>query len=164
MVGNLEKKEIREILKNNYLGRLGFCLNGRPYIIPTTYYFDNSTSGIVSHSREGMKIEAMRKNPEICFEIEEVDHLSKWRSVLLWGKYEELTGSTARHALHSFVEHIRQLLNKEGVDTAHFINDLSYAESGDGAAVIYRIHILGQSGKYGSHDSHPNYTELSNSN
>ena len=163
MVGNLRKKEIQEILRNNYIGRLGFCLDDKPYIIPTTYYYDEMASGIISHSREGMKIEAMRKNLEICFEIEEVDNLSKWRSVLLWGRYEELTGSTARYALHNFVSHIRQLLSKEGRNTEHFINDMSYADSEEGAAVVYRIHILDQSGKYGSHDSHPNFSELSNS-
>ena len=164
MVGNLKKKEIREILKNNYVGRLGFCLKGRPYIIPTTYYFDESTSGIISHSREGMKIEEMRKDKEICFEIEEVDNLSRWRSVLLWGKYEELTGSTARFALHNFVHHVRELLHRQGIDAAQFIDDMSYADAEDGNAIIYRIHILKQSGKYGSKDSHANFTELSGSN
>lgn len=164
MVGNLKKKEIREILKNNYVGRLGFCLKGRPYIIPTTYYFDESTSGIISHSREGMKIDEMRKNKEICFEIEEVDSLSRWKSVLLWGKYEELTGSTARFALHNFVSHVRELLHKQGKDAAHFIDDMSYADAEDGKAIIYRIHILKQSGKYGSKNPHANFTELSDSN
>jgi nitroimidazol reductase NimA-like FMN-containing flavoprotein (pyridoxamine 5'-phosphate oxidase superfamily) len=41
----------------------------------------------------------MRENPNVCFEVDRMEDLANWRSVIGWGKYEELDGSVADHAV-----------------------------------------------------------------
>jgi len=33
----------------------------------------------------------MRKNPEVCFQLDVIENLASWRSVICWGTFEELT-------------------------------------------------------------------------
>jgi uncharacterized protein len=40
----------------------------------------------------------MRRNPEVCFEVDRVEDLVNWDSVIGWGTYEERYGSQAEHA------------------------------------------------------------------
>jgi nitroimidazol reductase NimA-like FMN-containing flavoprotein (pyridoxamine 5'-phosphate oxidase superfamily) len=35
-------------------------------------------------------MELMRGNPEICFQVDEMKDMSRWKSVIAWGKFEEL--------------------------------------------------------------------------
>ena len=39
---------------------------------------------------EGKKIEMMRKNPEVCFQVDAIADLLNWESVICWGKFEEI--------------------------------------------------------------------------
>ena len=32
----------------------------------------------------------MRANPFVCFEVEDIDDLANWHSVIAWGVFEEL--------------------------------------------------------------------------
>ena len=52
----------------------------------------------------------MRENPEVCFEVEQVDNLASWRSVIAWGTYEELHGSEAKKAMGLLVERVMPLM------------------------------------------------------
>lgn len=64
------KSEIEEIFKKAKVGRLGMCLNNKPYIIPIAfvYYKDK----IYFHSaNRGRKIRIMKMNPYVCFEVDE---------------------------------------------------------------------------------------------
>ncbi len=41
----------------------------------------------------------MRTNPEVCFEADRYDRdTGSWRSVIAWGRYEELEGDDAQAA------------------------------------------------------------------
>lgn len=39
---------------------------------------------------EGQKLHMMRANPFVCFEVEDIDDLANWHSVIAWGVFEEL--------------------------------------------------------------------------
>jgi nitroimidazol reductase NimA-like FMN-containing flavoprotein (pyridoxamine 5'-phosphate oxidase superfamily) len=83
MMGKLTDNEIDEVLSTNLLGRIG-CRNGeKMYVIPVNYVYDGQY--ILAHSQEGLKIDIMRNNPSICFEVEEVKNFINWRSVIIWG-------------------------------------------------------------------------------
>lgn len=45
-------------------------------------------------SIEGRKIDMLRTDPAVCMEVDEYEPGS-WCSVILWGRYEELTGEDA---------------------------------------------------------------------
>jgi len=88
MMGTLNKSQIFQVLTMQLYGRLACQENGRLYVVPVSYSFDGEY--IYAHSREGQKIEIMRKNSQVCFQTDIIDSLSNWRSVIVWGKYQEL--------------------------------------------------------------------------
>jgi nitroimidazol reductase NimA-like FMN-containing flavoprotein (pyridoxamine 5'-phosphate oxidase superfamily) len=45
---------------------------------------------------QGRKVEMMRQNNEVCFEVDEIYDMSNWKSVVAWGAFEELKGSHER--------------------------------------------------------------------
>ena len=70
MIGNLTNEQIEEVLKENVLGGIG-CNDGKKiYVVPINYIYDGKF--IIAHSVAGMKIQMMRKNPDVCFEVDEM--------------------------------------------------------------------------------------------
>jgi uncharacterized protein len=89
MVAELTEQETTEFLKSHRLGRIG-CNDGkRTYVVPLSYVY--SGPDILCHSRGGLKIEMMRRNPSVCIEVDDVTDYRHWKSVIAWGEYEELT-------------------------------------------------------------------------
>ncbi|HJO56518.1 MAG TPA: pyridoxamine 5'-phosphate oxidase family protein [Candidatus Scalindua sp.] len=63
--------EVEELLSNTLVGRLGTCFNDIPYITPVNYIYGNNK--IYFHSaHEGRKIENIRHNQQVCFEIDKI--------------------------------------------------------------------------------------------
>ena len=63
--------EAEELLSNALVGRLGTCFNDIPYITPVNYIYGNNK--IYFHSaHKGRKIENIRHNQQVCFEIDEI--------------------------------------------------------------------------------------------
>ena len=68
MIGRLNDEQIDEVLRANVLGRIA-CTDGtKMYVVPINYVYDGKF--IIAHSVAGMKIEMMRRNPEVCFEVD----------------------------------------------------------------------------------------------
>src|SRR5436190_15863018 len=88
MLGTLTLLQIEEVIKGQIVGRIGCHADGLTYVVPVSYAYDGDY--IYSRTFEGMKINMMRRNPDVCFEAEDTKSLSKWRSVVAWGSYEEL--------------------------------------------------------------------------
>ncbi|WP_394842363.1 pyridoxamine 5'-phosphate oxidase family protein [Pendulispora brunnea] len=88
MMGALSAKEADEVLESQSLGRIGYIADGKPWIVPVTYIYDGTCAYV--HSAEGSKVVAMRSNPHICFEVEDVVDMGHWRSVVAQGVFEEL--------------------------------------------------------------------------
>jgi len=103
MLGQLTNEEIEEVLMNNLLGRIG-CSNGKKvYVVPVNYVYDGHY--IFAQSQEGLKIDMMRNNPNVCFEVDEVKDFINWQSVILWGVYQELFDERSRYdVMKSFNE------------------------------------------------------------
>jgi uncharacterized protein len=52
-----------------------------------------------------MKVEMMRANPQVCFEVDQIHTYNSWQSVIAWGKYEEVLEPAEKESLmKSFVE------------------------------------------------------------
>ena len=104
MMGELNETEINNILSSQVIGRLA-CADGKyPYIIPLTYTFDGKF--IYGQVLEGKKLDIIRKNPNVCFQVDSVLDIYNWQSVILYGHFEEQLGedlSTARDILFSRV-------------------------------------------------------------
>lgn len=88
MISNLTETESKELLAKAKFGRLGCISEGEPYVIPVNYVFDGVS--IFIHSLHGKKIAAMRENPRVCFQVDEIESDFKWQSVIVFGRYEEI--------------------------------------------------------------------------
>lgn len=96
-----DKTVLHEILSNSKICRLGMIDNGLPYVLPFNFgYHENC---IYIHSApEGKKIDILRKNPLVCFEIEQHVEIIEdeiackcstlYRSVVGYGTVEIVTG------------------------------------------------------------------------
>jgi len=98
------KEEIQTILDHCERCRLGFSEDGVPYVIPMNYgyTFENDVLTLFFHgASEGRKIDIIRKNPLVCFEIDcdyrlnpdasPQRHAVKWESIVGTGTIEYVT-------------------------------------------------------------------------
>jgi uncharacterized protein len=97
MLGELTPEEIDDLLRSEAIGRIGCYAFGRPYVVPITYAYDGVA--IYAHSREGLKLRMMRSHPSVCFEIDRMDGLSSWKSVIAMGTFSELEAKEAQLAM-----------------------------------------------------------------
>ena len=89
MIRQLASTEIDDFLRNQIVGRIGCTYQNEVYIIPMSYAYDGEN--VYCHSYEGKKMEMMRKNPKVCFQVDEMKDMGDWKSVIAWGDFEELT-------------------------------------------------------------------------
>jgi len=88
MFGKLNDKEIEEMMHHQILGRIGCHADGVTYVVPISYVYDGVY--VYGHTFEGMKINLLRKNPKVCFQVDSTKNLANWESVIGWGEFEEL--------------------------------------------------------------------------
>ncbi len=64
-----DQKEIEAILREAQVCRIAMCDRSEPYVVPVCFGYEDRK--LYFHSAaEGKKIEALRANPRVCFEVE----------------------------------------------------------------------------------------------
>jgi nitroimidazol reductase NimA-like FMN-containing flavoprotein (pyridoxamine 5'-phosphate oxidase superfamily) len=131
MVGQLGPEEIEAFLRQHHIGRIGYLHEGRPHIVPVRFAYDGTAVYVASGL--GQKITAMRQDPHVCFEVDDIDGSGLWRSVIATGVYEELRCPGGRQAA----------LVRLGLASA--------ASDADAAAdvIVFRLHLTDKSGRFG---------------
>ena len=76
MLGTLNTHGINNLISSQALGRLACCEKDIPYIVPVTYAWDGKY--IYGQTNEGTKLDILRKNPNVCFEIERMTNMANW--------------------------------------------------------------------------------------
>ena len=87
-IRKMSESECRKVLKRTNLGRLGCAHDNQPYVLPINLELDDQY--LYGFATFGQKIDWMRKNPLVCFEVDEVTDQNSWISVIVFGRYEEL--------------------------------------------------------------------------
>jgi uncharacterized protein len=90
-VEDMPKGEMLALLLRVGFGHLGCARDGRPYVVPMHYAYDSQD--LYFFTTEGMKTEFIAANPEVCFQVEEIQDSSHWRSVMVTGHAERITNS-----------------------------------------------------------------------
>lgn len=110
-----DKSTVEEILRRATVCRLAVCDGDIPYVVPL--YFGCESRRLYFHSApEGRKIEMVKANPNVCFEVDvdqdvtRMDTPSNWemkyRSVIGFGKGHIVDDpEEKRRALNIIVEH-----------------------------------------------------------
>lgn len=146
MIHDLTDDQIEYILRSEMIGRIGCAEKGKTYVVPTAYVYDGKY--IYAHSKEGTKINMMRKNPSVCFQLDVIDTMASWRSVILWGDYEELkTSALQARALKLLNDRFTPLMVTESAKPSLNMEGRKIMEKLK-RPVFYRIAIKERSGRY----------------
>ena len=94
MMKMLSNEEGRQLLQAARVARLGCVVNGEPYVVPVNYHLEGDY--LYSHSLPGLKISGLRENPRACLQLDEIQDDLRWRSVIAFGRYEEITQPNER--------------------------------------------------------------------
>ena len=90
-VEDMPPEEMHALLRRESFGHLGCAREGRPYVLPMNYAYDGKE--LYFFTTEGMKTQFIQANPQVCLQIEEITDSTHWRSVMVIGKAEQITGS-----------------------------------------------------------------------
>lgn len=148
MNGELNEQQINNILTSQLIGRLACCDGKYPYIVPVTFAYDGQY--IYGHSFEGKKIEVLRKNPFVCFEVDIANDISNWQSAVVYGQFEELEQKEAEEARSLLFNKVMPLqtvssihLHEHDEGTGHELSD-----KGRVKPIMFRININEKCGRF----------------
>ena len=146
MLGIMKPQEIDTVVRQQVIARLGCYADGKVYVVPVSYAYDGNYFYLIS--RDGKKIETMRKNPSVCLQIDDMQNMSSWQSVILWGEFEELTEPEDRnYALNQLMNRMTPMFSSEIFRiTPHWPFPEDQPESIPG--IVYRIKITEMTGRF----------------
>lgn len=110
-----DQRMIEEMLSKAEICRIAMVENGQPYLVPVNYgYHDNAI--YIHSSAKGRKIDALRQNNQVCFEMDYGHEVvkkklacswtAKYRSLIGFGTVDFLTGDEEkRFGLDRIMEH-----------------------------------------------------------
>ena len=146
MLGNLNSRQIEHVLQSLIIGRIGCHADNKTYVVPVTYAYDGTY--IYGHTKEGLKIDMMRKNPMVCFEVDVMENMSNWRSVIAWGKFEELRTPEERKAgMRILMDTVMPFMTGE-TTIGHAMSDSHPKTIEAMKGVVYRIELTQKTGRY----------------
>jgi len=144
MMGELDAEEIEEVLRTEILGRVGFVANDRPYIVPISYVYDGGY--VYAHSGEGLKLRAMRDNPFVCFEVEQIRSMTNWRTVVGHGSFEQLTSDDEERAMPLVTTRLARIATSASARLAQ--QEEIHDREGFLRPVLFRIRMRDKTGRF----------------
>ena len=146
MLGQLNDTQIQNILSSQAVGRLACTDGNQPYIVPVTYKYDGDY--IYGQTNEGTKLQILRKNPNVCFEVDWMMDMRNWQSVIVYGKFEELEDEAANEARENLFESVYSLSTSSTIHAhEHAVTD-QLDDSNRVKIVMYRIKIETVTGRF----------------
>ena len=81
-------EEVDQFLTCTRIGRLGMVLDDGPYVVPMGFAY--SEGKVFFHTcSKGLKMESLRKNANVCFEVDEaLSDATMSKSVIIFGTAE----------------------------------------------------------------------------
>ncbi|MCE9602627.1 MAG: pyridoxamine 5'-phosphate oxidase family protein [Gemmatimonadetes bacterium] len=97
---DLSAAECTAILARHHVGRLAFSRKDRVDIEPIHYVFDEGW--LYGRTQPGTKLEVITHNRWIAFEVDEIDALFDWRSVVVKGGFYLLRSDGGPHETEAY--------------------------------------------------------------
>ena len=107
----LSRDECEALLARNHVGRVAFSFHDRVDLEPVHYVY--ADGWLYGRTAPGAKVAILRHHPWVAFEVDEVEGLFDWRSVVVHGVVDmpEADGSPAdREAYERILTYIRTVL------------------------------------------------------
>ena len=146
MLGQLNDTQIQNILSSQAVGRLACTDGNQPYIVPVTYNYDGNY--IYGQTNEGMKLQILRKNPNVCFEVDWMMDMRNWQSVIVYGKFEELEDEAANEARENLFESVYSLSTSSTIHAHEHEVTAQMDDTNRVKFVMYRIKIETVTGRF----------------
>lgn len=146
MLGELNETQINNILLSQAIGRLGCISDKHPYIVPLTYVYDGKD--IYGQTHEGLKLDMMRKNPNICFQVDLIINMANWQSVIVTGTFQELKGKEAEKAREYLYNAVLPLMTSSTIHTHEHNVSGKVDDSSRVKPVMYKIKIKKKTGRF----------------
>lgn len=146
MFGNLNSSEIEDLLHRETVGRIGCYADGMVYVVPISYAYDGTF--VYACTKEGMKLNMMRKNPKICFEVDSFNDMGNWKSVIGWGEFEELKGDPDREMALNELHH--RVLPMSSSATAVLSSEWPFAPTNLNSikGIVFRLKLTRKTGRF----------------
>jgi len=115
LIRALDRAGCEAILARNQVGRLAFALHDRVDIEPLHYVYDGGW--VYARTAAGHKITTLAHNRWVAFEVDEVEAVFRWRSVVVHGAVHLLDPDGAprdRAAWERGVELLRRVVPEAG--------------------------------------------------
>jgi nitroimidazol reductase NimA-like FMN-containing flavoprotein (pyridoxamine 5'-phosphate oxidase superfamily) len=111
LIHELTPAQCREVLGRTTIARLACARADQPYVVPVSLAFDAASDYLFGFSSVGRKVDWMRENPLVCVEVEDVVDRFHWTTVVILGRYEEITdaadqGPIRQRALDLFAQRV----------------------------------------------------------
>ncbi len=139
-----DRTEIERIIQKALVCRVGLSDGDSPYVVPVCFGFKDDT--LYFHSaQEGKKIEILRKNNKVCFEMDIDTKLIEGEKGCDWGiQYTSIIG----FGRASFIEDIEEKKKALQVLLEHY-SDKSYEfpEPSLGQVAVIKIQVESMTGK-----------------
>ena len=90
----------------------------------------------------------MRKNPAVCFQVEELKNMANWKSVILRGSFEELKpGDERNQAIQALLRRSLPIISSV---TTHLGKEWPFSpvDIKEIKGIVFRIRIEEKSGRY----------------
>jgi len=136
--------EIERIIRRAICCRIGLVDNDEPYVVPVSFGYERNALYFHGAS-EGHKIELIKKNNKVCFEIDTDVAVVKAEKPCQWTmRYRSVIGMGRAHILESAEEkaHGLELLMRHYTE-----GDFSFPKSEPGSVLVVRIDIENITGK-----------------
>ena len=136
--------EIERIIRRAICCRIGLVDNDEPYVVPVSFGYERNALYFHGAS-EGHKIELIKKNNKVCFEIDTDVAVVKAEKPCQWTmRYRSVIGMGRAHILESAKEkaHGLELLMRHYTE-----GDFSFPKSEPGSVLVVRIDIENITGK-----------------
>lgn len=146
MRGELNEMQIDNLLLSHSVGRIGCSDGKKPYVIPVTYVYDGKD--IIGQTKEGLKLKIMRKNPNVCFEVDRMPDMTNWQSAIITGTFHELKGKEGDKARDYLFEHVLPLMTSSTIHPHEHQVTGKVDDSNRIKPVMYKIKIKEKSGRF----------------
>ena len=146
MLGELSPEEIEEVLRSEITGRIGCHADGRTYIVPIAYGYQRGY--VYCHSADGLKLRLMRKNPIVCFEVDRVEDVGNWKSVIATGRFEELSGRDVVAAMDVLISKLGRVGDSATSHPSYLLRSSETAGADGRPIVLYRILLTEKTGRF----------------
>jgi uncharacterized protein len=152
MIETMTKQACIALLQHTRLGRIACAHDGQPYVTPLSFACQDDH--IYAFSTAGQKSTWMRANPLVCLEADEIVNRYNWATVVVIGKYEELTDTPEYADLRNLAY---ELIKQEPLwwEPGYVETVLDSGQRPLGPPVYFRIHMDRITGHHGIPDTKP---------